>query len=126
MRIEQRSERQSLEMMTGFDVCEQITVGSADFDPAAGTFDNVSGLPSRSCFYCRAIYNAGTTSLTVTFTLADDSTPYVAEIPSGQWHNTWANISSILAAGTDSGMVRLGYFDRGKVDGTGNWYRGSN
>lgn len=119
---DQRSERFSLQIMSGFDACEQQTVGAADLNLTSGQLTNIEDSPKRSLFYCRAIYNAGTTSLTVVFKLIGDSTSYTAEIPSGEWHITWANISTILAAGTDSGTVRLGYFDRGKVDGTGNLY----
>lgn len=120
MSEDQRNERSSLQIISGFDICEQKDVGSEDIDLTSGTFSNVTDTPNRNSYYCRAIYNTETSSLTVTFQLLGDSTNYVAEIPSGQWHTAWMNICTILASGTDSGTVRLGYFKRGKVDGTGN------
>jgi hypothetical protein len=115
---DQRSERYSLQVVSEFDACEQVVVGSADKDLTTGVFSNITNTPNRNGYYCRAIYNAGTSALTVTFKIIDDSTSYVAEIPFGQWHLVWMNISTILAAGTDAGTVRLGYFKRGKIDGT--------
>lgn len=120
MSEDQRGERYSLQVMSGFDACEQDTVGAANKDLTSGTLTAVSGTPARNTFYCRSMYNTGTSSITVTFNLLNDSTSYVAEIPSGQWHHTYANIKQVLAAGTDAGTLRFGYVKRGKVDGTGN------
>jgi hypothetical protein len=115
---DQRSERYSLQVISEFDICEQLTVGSENKDLTTDVFSNVVNTPNRNAYYCRAIYNAGGSALTVTFKIVDDSTSYVAEIPSGQWHLVYMNIATILASGTDSGTVRLGYCKRGKIDGT--------
>ena len=115
-----RSERFSLQIISGFDACQQVTVGASDINLNSGLFSNVRETPPRIYYYCRAMYNATGASLTVVFNIENDTTDYIAEIPSGQWHIVWMNITKILAAGTDSGTIRLAFFKRGKIDGTAN------
>lgn len=116
---DQRCEMYSLQMSSGFDAREQVTVGAVDRSCVDLRFNAMDGTPLRNLYYCRSLYNAGTASITVTFKIIGDTTDYVAEIPTGQWHHVYDNVQTIFASGTDSGTLRLGYVKRGKVDGTG-------
>lgn len=120
MAEDHRSEMYSLQMASGYDACEEVAVGAADHSCVDLAFVNRDNTELRDLYYCRSLYNRGTSSITVSFKLIGDTTTYVAEIPSGQWHHVYANVQTIFASGTDSGNLRLGYFKRGKVDGTGH------
>lgn len=117
-----RSERQSLQIATGFDAKEQITIGGGTIDCTSGSFTNRSGSENRNRFYLRSIYNGTTGSLTVHYTEFNDTTDYIAEIPTGTWFHAYSNIETVLGADglTDSGSVTFGYVLRSKVDATGN------
>ena len=116
-----RSERQSLQIVSQFDIRENAAIGGgSDYDCESGAFSNVTGVPAKSKYYCRSIYNSTASNVTVVHKMFDDTTSYTAIIPSGQWFHAYGNIKTILTSGSTNATVMLAYSNRGKVDATGN------
>jgi hypothetical protein len=116
-----RTEKQSLQIVSGFDVRELATIGGGtDYDCTSGTFAKVSGTPNKSKYYCRSIYNHSASEIVVVHNMFNDTESYTARIPSGQWFHSYGSIQNILTAGTTSTTAILAYSNRGKMDATGN------
>lgn len=116
-----RSERQSMQIVSEFDVHETQTMnGSANFNCEGGSFVNITGDPHRDGYYCRSIYNMDATTITVVFKFFNDTTSYTAQIATGNWFHSFGRIKTIVGAGTTATTILLAYSKRGKMDGTDN------
>jgi hypothetical protein len=115
-----RTEKYSLQMISQFDVRENAAIGGgSDYDCEEGVLSSISGIPARSKYYCRGIYNPTAGVIVVNFKVFEDSTTYTARIASGSWYMAYGYIRIILNASTTSSTVTLTYSNRGKVDATG-------
>ena len=115
-----RVEKYSLQIATEMDAQEAQSIGTTDFDSAAGTFTNISGTPKRLHYFLRSIYNSTASSIIVVYQLFNDTTTqFTARIASGTWFHAYGYIETILAAGTDAVTVTLAYVERNKVNGSG-------
>lgn len=117
-----RPERQSLQMATQIDIRETAAIGGgSDYNTEAGSFENVTNTPLKKKYYCRSIYNSTDGSVVAVYKIFDDTTSYTARITTGNWFHAYGNIQTIVTSGSTSATVVLGYVNRGKVDGTGNY-----
>lgn len=106
-----REERDSLQLMAGYDDEEDYTITGSNKDLTTG---NLTSGNARSDFHCRGIHNFGAAAATVKYVLLDDATATTRTciINSGNTFAPTPPLKTIVVSGsTASATIKLLYWD---------------